>query len=151
MIKANIIIPLEYYNILTVFGSIEDVIYKALELCENGEIDLENLPQTANFVNTETKTISVIITNSYYENLRNIYGATSPKVSLRKLLCYIVENEVYFDYHWEVVQVYDKETRNKINSYKYDITNKATKLVKLLKDEATKNKINEFIKLIDSL
>ena len=151
MIKANITIPLEYYNILTVFGSIEDVIYKALELCENGEIDLENLPQTANFANTETKTIPVIITNSYYENLRNIYGATSPKVSLRKLLCYIVENEIYFDYHWEVVQVYDKETRNKINSYKYDITNKATKLVKLLKDEATKNKINEFIKLIDSL
>ena len=151
MIKANIIIPLEYYNILTVFGSIEDVIYKALELCENGEIDLENLPQTANFVNTATKPVSVIITNSYYENLRNIYGATSPKVSLRKLLCYIVENEIYFDYHWEVVQVYDTETRNKINSYKYDITNKATKLVKLLKDEATKNKINEFIKLIDSL
>lgn len=151
MIKANIIIPLEYYNILTVFGSIEDVIYKALELCENGEIDLENLPQTANFVNTENKTVSVIITNSYYENLRNMYGATSPKVSLRKLLCYIVENEIYFDYHWEVVQVYDNETRNKINSYKYDITNKANKLVKLLKDEATKNKINEFIKLIDSL
>lgn len=151
MIKANIIIPLEYYNILTVFGSIEDVIYKALELCENGEIDLENLPQTANFVNVENKIISVVITNSYYENLRTIYGTTSPKVSLRKLLCYIVENEIYFDYHWEVVQVYDKETRNKIDSYKYDIITKVNKLTKLLKDETTKSKINEFVKLINSL
>ena len=66
MIKATIIIPQEYYNILTVFGSIEDVVYKALELCENGEIDLENLPQTANFVGVEMKTVSVVIINNYY-------------------------------------------------------------------------------------
>lgn len=151
MIAANITIPLEYYNILTVFGSIEDVIYKALDLCESGEIDLENLPQTADFANVESKRVSVIITHRYYENLREIYGTTSPRVSLRKLLCYIVENEIYYEYHWEVVQVYDKETRNKINSYKYDIITKSNKLTKLLKDEATKNKINEFVKIIDSL
>lgn len=151
MIKATIIIPQEYYNILTVFGSMEDVVYKALELCENGEIDLENLPQTANFMGVEMKTVSVVISNNYYETLRTLYGATSPKVSLRKLLCYIVENEVYFDYHWEVVQVYDKDTRNKIDSYKYDIKTKLIKLTKLLKDEATKLKINDFIKLIDNL
>ena len=92
MIKVNVQLPVEYYNILSMFGTMDEVTAKALELCENGEILLETLPPV--YADETSKTFQVVINNNYYENLREIYGPTSPKVSIRKLLCYIVENEV---------------------------------------------------------
>lgn len=149
MIKVNVQLPVEYYNILSMFGTMDEVTAKALELCENGEILLETLPPV--YADETSKTFQVVINNNYYENLREIYGPTSPKVSIRKLLCYIVENEVYTDYKWPVVRLYDEQTLKKIKAYKLDTIGKTAKIIPLIKDKDIARELSNFITVLGKL
>ena len=63
MIKVNVQLPVEYYNILSMFGTMDEVTAKALELCENGEILLETLPPV--YADETSKTFQVVINNNY--------------------------------------------------------------------------------------
>ena len=99
MIKVNIAIDNNYYNILRLFGTMDEVVDKALKLVEQGEIDFDRCPQIPTTKNC--RHIVVAISNPYYEELRALHGATSSKISINRLLYYIVDNELYYTYEWE--------------------------------------------------
>ena len=66
-------------------------------------------------------------------------------MSIRKLLCYIVENEVYTDYNWPVVRLYDEQTLKKIKAYKLDTIGKTAKIIPLIKDKDIARELSNFI------
>ena len=130
MIKVNIAIDNNYYNILRLFGTMDEVVDKALKLVEQGEIDFDRCPQIPTTKNY--RHIVVSITNPYYEELRALHGATSSKISINRLLYYIVDNELYYTYGWERNFELSKDQKRQVESWKCDIMYRITKLSRLL-------------------
>ena len=130
MIKVNIAIDNNYYNILRLFGTMDEVVDKALKLVEQGEIDFDRCPQIPTTKNC--RHIVVAISNPYYEELRALHGATSSKISINRLLYYIVDNELYYTYGWERNFELSKDQKRQVESWKCDIMYRISKLSKLL-------------------
>lgn len=130
MIKVNIAIDNSYYNILRLFGTMDEVVDKALKLVEQGEIDFERCPQIPTTKNC--RHIVVAISNPYYEELRALHGATSSKISINRLLYYIVDNELYYTYGWERNFELSKDQKRQVESWKCDIMYRISKLSRLL-------------------
>ena len=130
MIKVNIAIDNNYYNILRLFGTMDEVVDKALKLVEQGEIDFDRCPQIPTTKNC--RHIVVAISNPYYEELRALHGATSSKISINRLLYYIVDNELYYTYVWERNFELSKDQKRQVESWKCDIMYRITKLSRLL-------------------
>lgn len=149
MIKVNITISDEYYKILRLFGTMDEVVQKALMLAEKGDIDLETCPYVQQF--GRLKHIVVTVNNAYYESLRALHGATSPKASINRLLYYIVDNELYEAYGWKQVNKYNEETEAKIEGYKSTILHNINKLSKMLTRTEQQDKLKQAYDLISDL
>ena len=149
MIKVNITMSEECYKILLLFGTIDEVVQKALVLVEKGEIDLESCPYVQQF--GKLKHIVVTIDNPYYESLRALYGATSPKASINRLLYYIVDNEIYEACGWKQVNKYNAENEAKIEGYKSTILHNINKLSKMLTRTEQQDKLKQAYDLISDL
>ena len=61
-----------------------------------------------------------------------MHGATSSKISINRLLYYIVDNELYYTYGWERNFELSKEQKRQVESWKCDIMYRISKLSKLL-------------------
>ena len=149
MIKVNITISEEYYKILRLFGTMDEVVQKALMLAEKGDIDLETCPYVQQF--GRLKHIVVTVDNAYYESLRSLYGATSPKTSINRLLYYIVDNELYEAYGWKQVNKYNEENEAKIEGYKSTILHNINRLSKMLTRTEQQDKLKKAYDLISDL
>ena len=149
MIKVNITISDEYYKILRLFGTMDEVVQKALELAEKGDIDLETCPYVQQF--GRLKHVVVTINNAYYESLRALHGATSPKASINRLLYYIVDNELYEAYGWKQVNKYNEENEAKIEGYKSTILHNINRLSKMLTRTEQQDKLKQAYDLISDL
>lgn len=149
MIKVNVTISEDYYKILRLFGTMDEVVQKALVLAEQGDIDLENCPYVQQF--GRLKHIVVTIDNAYYESLRSLYGATSPKASINRLLYYIVDNELYEAYGWKQVNKYNEENEAKIEGYKSTILHNINRLSKMLTRTEQQDKLKQAYDLISDL
>lgn len=149
MIKVNVTISEDYYKILRLFGTMDEVVQKALMLAEQGEIDLENCPYVQQF--GKVKHVVVTVDNAYYESLRSLHGATSPKTSINRLLYYIVDNELYEEYGWKQVNKYNEENEAKIEGYKSTILHNINRLSKMLTRTEQQDKLKQAYDLISDL
>ena len=149
MIKVNIAISDEYYKILRLFGTMDEVVQKALELAEKGDINIEDCPYVQQF--GRLKHLVVTIDNEFYESLRALHGATSTKVSINRLLYYIVDNELYEEYGWKQVNKYNEENEAKIEGYKSTILHNINRLSKMLTTAEQQDKLKQAYDLISDL
>lgn len=149
MIKVNVTISEDYYKILRLFGTMDEVVQKALILAEQGDIDLENCPYVQQF--GRLKHVVVNVNNPYYESLRALHGATSPKTSINRLLYYIVDNELYEAYGWKQVNKYNEENEAKIEGYKSTILHNINRLSKMLTRTEQQDKLKQAYDLISDL
>lgn len=149
MIKVNIAISENYYKILRLFGTMDEVVDKALKLVELGEIDIEDCPPVP--TTRDCRRTVVIINNEYYEELRAKYGPTSSKISINRLLYYIVDNELYSVYSWEQNFELTKDQKQIVQSCKCDILYRLSKLSKILVKKEQRQLLDKAFDLIKEL
>lgn len=91
-------------DVLRCYGDLSEVTNRILSLADEGVIDVFNKPDIPNRDGAARYTIDV--TNEGYLALLNTYSANSKHISLRRLLYWFVENELYYEVGWKVVNEY---------------------------------------------
>lgn len=138
----------EIANTLKTFGDLEEVINKILICGAEGSFDITDKP---NCVSREgARRYEINITEPEYLELLKTFPINSSRISLRRLLYWFVENEVYVDLNWTPVNNYINEGKLALNKI---IKNAETQLLKLDKrlQYDLKNECQEIINLLKSL
>ena len=92
--KMSVQLHRQYYNYICHFGTLDEVVNKILDAAERGEIEIYDNCQAAPPA-YETSRYTVNITNKAYIHMVETLGARSPVVSLRRILYWFVDNEIY--------------------------------------------------------
>lgn len=92
-------------EVLRCYGDLSEVINKVLEHGSKGDIEIMDKPHCPS--REGAGRYDVNITNEYYLDLFNMYTPFSPKISLRRLIYWFVENEVYNELGWKQVKSYE--------------------------------------------
>ena len=98
--KISIYLHKPIADLLKEFGNLSFVVNKILERVEDGTLELENKPAAPDRYGASRYNID--ITNEYYLSLIATYSVNSPKISLRRLLYWFVENEIYEELDWKI-------------------------------------------------
>lgn len=119
--KQSIYLHQEIVNTLRCFGELSEVINKILEEAANGEFDVMFKPACPSRIGAGRYDID--ITEPNYLELLNAYSPFSSKISLRRLIYWFVENEIYEELGWEATnnyvnrkrQLFDKKVQTALN------------------------------------
>lgn len=94
----------EIANTLKTFGNLEEIVNKILIAGAEGAFDITNKP---NCLSREgAKRYEINITEPEYLELLKTYPINSSRISLRRLLYWFVENEIYNDLNWVPINNY---------------------------------------------
>ena len=105
----SVYLSTEIYAMLSCFGNIDEVVNKILDAGSQGLIDIMQKPVAPEKKGGRYYNINVV--NEEYISLVETYGLKSSKISLRRLLYWFVENEIYNELGWETTAQYvDTET-----------------------------------------
>lgn len=96
---------------LKAHGGVNYAVNYILELCENGYIDIENKPRCHS--RDLDRRVNIEVTNSYYLNLLYNTGNSS-KISLRRLIYWFVDNDMFSAYETVYKLDVDELHRTKI-------------------------------------
>lgn len=101
---------------LLLFGdTLEDSINRILDVCAEGRIDLMDKPACPD--RTGAMRYNIDIKNAYYLDLYNYYPVNSSKISLRRLLYWFVDNEIYNELGWRAERKLDqRDLKRDINN-----------------------------------
>lgn len=114
----SIYLSTEIYQTLTYFGNLDDVVNKILEAGSQGAFDVMEKPSAPEKVGGRYYKVNVI--NQDYLSLVEIYGQKNSRISLRRLLYWFVENEIYSELKW----IPDTCVVDERNDYKYEVLTK---------------------------
>ena len=96
-------------SVLRCYGDLEEVVNRILHEAALGKIDIMDKPAAPDRIGAGKYNVN--ITEPYYLDLISSYSLFSPRISLRRLLYWFVENEVYVDLGWQQVNKYvDKQS-----------------------------------------
>ena len=138
----------EIANTLKTFGTLEEVVNKILIAGAEGNYDITDKP---NCVSREgARRYEINITEPEYLELLKTFPINSSRISLRRLLYWFVENEIYVDLNWIPVNNYINEGKIVINKIIRNIETNLFKLNKHLQDNL-QNECQEIINLLKSL
>lgn len=115
--KTSIYLHRYIYDILRQFGEINDVVNRLLDAGSTGELDIYSKPPCPK-PGRECSRYEIDITNTDYLKMKSIMGANSNFISLRRLLYWFVEHEIYVDLGWRTVKYVNKNTLAAINKLK---------------------------------
>lgn len=145
---VSIYLHKEIANTLKTFGTLEEVVNKILFAGAEGAYDITNKP---NCISREgARRYEINITEPEYLELLQTFPINSSRISLRRLLYWFVENEIYNDLNWTPVNNYIDEGRLNVNKI---IKSAETSLIKLNKhlQYDLKSECQEIINLLKSL
>lgn len=112
-------------DVIKTFGTIEEVVNRILDAADEGLIELEDRPVCE--PREGASRYDVEVTNENYLQLLQVYGVKSKRISLRRLIYWFIDNEVYNDLGWEPVNEYidkiDAAINKKIDKIVSDIDN----------------------------
>lgn len=107
-------------DILTCFGDLNTVTNKILDMALAGHFPLEHLPTAPD--RSGARQYTIIVTNDEYLELCKIRGNNSKNISLRRILYYFVDNELYDTFNWAPKTTYVRQSD-------VDFTNRLAKLI----------------------
>lgn len=144
--RFSIYLSNDIINVLQCFGSIDDVTNKILECGAEGLFDIMDKPTPPPKQDGHQVVIDVI--EPTYLELVDAYTVRSSRISLRRLLYWFVENEIYAELGWEEVQKYKSSTTEKAIDMLADIKLQLYRLEKLVygcdeETEVIRQKLNE--------
>lgn len=138
--------------VLKCYGELDEVINRVLSEAANGKFDIMDKPAAPPRQGAGVYAIN--ITEPNYLELIKVYSIYSPKVSLRRILYWFVENEIYNELDWEIVNNYvDKSQKiftNKLNII-VDELEKATRYTQNEMTIATLMHICDEVKSVERL
>lgn len=120
-------------DILRCFGDLDTAINKVLQACVENNIELTDKPQCPE--RTGSVRYDVDIVNDEYLALSALYPATSPKISLRRLLYWFVDNEMYTELDWTATNAYQDTVREKIGKKVNKVYADLNSLCRILTDD----------------
>ena len=91
----------EYYQVLKAFGNIDEVVNKILDYCYNNEIDITTIANAPSRDGARRVTIGV--THQLYLDDYSTCSPNSTKYSLRKIIYWFIDNAIYEELEWKVV------------------------------------------------
>lgn len=95
-------------NTLRTFGNLSEVINRILQAGADGKIELTDRPPCINRAGASRYNID--ITQPEYLELLNYYPLNSPKVSIRRIIYWFVDFEIYNQLNWKPQNKYvDKD------------------------------------------
>lgn len=99
----------EVANLLNCFGDIDDVINRILEAAAEGLIDIMDKPNIAEKKGGHYYKVNIVEPN--YIAMLETFGTRSSRISLRRLLYWFIDNEIYSELGWEINDMpYDKKS-----------------------------------------
>lgn len=113
-------------DVLKTFGTLDEVVNRILDACDEGAFDIEGKPECE--PRDGAARYNIKITNESYINMLQSFGVKSKRISLRRLLYWFVDNEVYDELGWETVNEYVDSSSIKINKIIDDLTDRLDKL-----------------------
>ena len=99
-------------EVLMCYGDLSEVVNKILEASEQGLFDVVDLPRCPARDGASRYTVN--ITNEYYLNLLETFPINSPRISIRRILYWFVEQEIYDELGWEVTKEYHNKEKEKL-------------------------------------
>lgn len=105
--KQSIYLHRPIVDVLSCYGDLEETINKILQESAKGNFDCMDKPPCPGREGASRYDID--ITEPNYLELLSIYSPFSPKISIRRLIYWFVENEIYIELGW----VQTKEFRDR--------------------------------------
>ena len=99
-------------EILMCYGDLSEVVNKILDAGEEGAFDIIDCPKCLSREGASRYDIDVA--NEYYISLLETFPINSTRISLRRLLYWFVENEMYDVLEWEPTFKYRNKQKEKI-------------------------------------
>lgn len=120
----------EIAETLMCYGTLSDVVNKILNLAEEGAYDIVDLPSCRSREGATRYNIDV--KSEYYNTLVTTFPVNSARISLRRILYWFVEQEMYDQLEWVPNSFYEssdkKRILKKLNTVKSDL-NKIRRLL----------------------
>lgn len=113
--RLSIYIHQDRLDVIKMYGNVSQFVDRMLKAYDEGLIDIENKPECES--REGANRCEVNVTNETYLNLLEIHGVKSKRLSLRRLLYWFIDNEVYNELGWEPVNSYTSSIQDKLNKY----------------------------------
>ena len=115
--KQIIYLSYPVIDVLKCLGpSLDDVVNKILAYGEQGLFDIENKPPVGTKIGGKHCTVN--ITNQHYLDLIATVGEKNNTISLRRLLHWFVEEEIYEECGWEISGMSVSDVKNRADQIK---------------------------------
>lgn len=111
--KQSIYLHSEIVDILKCYGTLEDVVNRILEEAAKGYFDVMDKPACPSREGAGRYDINIVEPN--YLELLSVYSPFSPKISVRRLIYWFVENEIYADLGWEPTNEFENRHAKLLN------------------------------------
>ena len=118
---------------LRCFGTLTEVVDKILSAGDDGTIDIMDKPPAPD--RNGAGRYDIDVTNENYLSLLETFSINSPKISIRRLLYWFVDNEMYNELDWEISSNNKDKRLVKINKCITAINNEYEKLSILIGKE----------------
>lgn len=106
--KQTVYLSYPVIDVLKCLGpSLDDVVNQILAYGEQGLFDIENKPPVGE--KSDGKRCTINITNQHYIDMVATLGEKNNNISLRRLLHWFVEEEIYEECGWEVTSNTDTD------------------------------------------
>lgn len=130
----------EIANVLKSFGEISDVVNKMLDDIINNNYDLMDKPNAPS--REKAKRFQLNVLQEDYLQLLSTFSINSPRISLRRIIYWFVENEIYNDLQWEQCNYYKNINITKILKF-IEIVKSDTIKLNLILPKKLKHKADE--------
>lgn len=115
-------------DVLKMFDSdLSQAINKMLDAADQGYFDVEDKPECES--RDGASRYNVNVTNESYLQLLQTFGVKSKRVSLRRLIYWFVDNEIYNELGWEVCDGHNNADKDKYNKKVDKIIGETEKLL----------------------
>lgn len=150
--KFSVYLHSHIVDTLRMYGKLSDVVNAMLDEADNGMFDVTDKPNCSSRDGASRYDIDV--TNENYIMLANSYPVNSSKVSLRRLIYWFVENEIYDECGWTTNNILRRQEKSKIHKKIHAIEESVAKLVPIVSDNydaimALTEITKQFNKLLD--
>lgn len=123
--KLSVYLHEQYDAILKTFGNINEVTNKILDYCYSNNIDITSIPNAIS--RDGAKRVEIVVTNEDYLTDYSMCP-NSPRFSLRKILYWFVDNEIFNELGWKQSNMFINKKLMSINKHLQDILNSIGRL-----------------------
>jgi hypothetical protein len=117
---------------LRMYGKLDDVVNAILDEADNGMFDILDKPNCESREGASRYNIEV--TNETYLSLAETFPLGSSRISLRRLIYWFVENEMYDECGWTTDNILSRKNKTKVLKKILDLKENSKKLYHHLSD-----------------